>query len=209
MNCSAINNGIDYVVDGTILAAGKTLTVTNCLTPNASSSNVAFKGGVQTSNSWQSPFDCNSNDFISVSITIPDATAARKADGSLPDITFMHLQAGSDLIDSGKNIGLPFNGTKPDLGCFETPILTGLTAIYLQDGLLVYPNPTTGILNINQVATPGSIIELYDATGQLVFVDRSDKMSVQLDLSSHPSGMYTVRCQFHGKTLHRTLVLER
>jgi len=32
----------------------------------------------------------------------------------------LRLAAGSDLIDAGTNVGLPFNGTAPDLGAFET-----------------------------------------------------------------------------------------
>jgi hypothetical protein len=32
----------------------------------------------------------------------------------------MRLAADSDLIDAGANIGLPFFGTAPDLGAFES-----------------------------------------------------------------------------------------
>ena len=31
----------------------------------------------------------------------------------------MKLVAGSDLIDKGIDVGLPFNGSAPDLGAFE------------------------------------------------------------------------------------------
>ncbi|MBL0135867.1 MAG: cadherin repeat domain-containing protein [Chitinophagaceae bacterium] len=44
---------------------------------------------------------------------------ARQTDGSLPVIPFMHLASGSDLIDAGINVGIPYNGTAPDLGAFE------------------------------------------------------------------------------------------
>jgi hypothetical protein len=30
-----------------------------------------------------------------------------------------HLQSGSPGIDAGINVGLPFNGTAPDIGCYE------------------------------------------------------------------------------------------
>lgn len=46
--------------------------------------------------------------------------APRKADGSLPDIEFLHLKQGSKLIDKGTYTGIPFNGKAPDLGAFET-----------------------------------------------------------------------------------------
>lgn len=45
--------------------------------------------------------------------------APRKADGSLPDITFLHLAATSDLIGAGVDVGLPYAGDAPDLGAFE------------------------------------------------------------------------------------------
>ncbi len=38
----------------------------------------------------------------------------------LPDITFGRLATGSDLIDAGVNVGLPFSGSAPDIGVFET-----------------------------------------------------------------------------------------
>ncbi len=44
----------------------------------------------------------------------------RKPDFSLPDITFGHLVQGSDLIDKGVNVGLPYSGSAPDLGPFES-----------------------------------------------------------------------------------------
>jgi hypothetical protein len=49
----------------------------------------------------------------------------RKADGSLPDITFGHLNANSDLIDAGTatiyvdNVLTGYSGSAPDLGAFE------------------------------------------------------------------------------------------
>lgn len=58
------------------------------------------------------------DDFLSV---FPDGVdGPRKPDGSLPDISFMHLKPGSRLIDAGIDVRLPFNGRAPDLGAFET-----------------------------------------------------------------------------------------
>ena len=43
----------------------------------------------------------------------------RQADGSLPNISFLRLAAGSKMIDKGTDVGLPFVGTAPDLGAYE------------------------------------------------------------------------------------------
>lgn len=70
-----------------------------------------------TNNSWQNGIVTDSDDFESIETT--QLISARKADGSLPDVTFMRLKSGSDLIDKGIDVGLPFKGNAPDLGPFE------------------------------------------------------------------------------------------
>jgi hypothetical protein len=55
-----------------------------------------------------------------VSLDTAELTAPRKPDGNLPNINFMRLKPGSKLTDKGVDVGLPFVGKAPDLGCFET-----------------------------------------------------------------------------------------
>jgi uncharacterized repeat protein (TIGR02059 family) len=57
------------------------------------------------------------SDFISLDGS--QLMGNRKADGSLPDIDFLHLSPGSDLIDAGVDVGLPYTGKAPDIGAFE------------------------------------------------------------------------------------------
>lgn len=45
--------------------------------------------------------------------------APRGPDGHLPVIRFLHLAAGSDLVDVGVDVGVPYRGAAPDLGAFE------------------------------------------------------------------------------------------
>ena len=58
-------------------------------------------------------------DFVSLDVT--QLAAPRGPDGSLPPLTLLHLAAGSDLIDAGADVGLPYAGAAPDLGAFERP----------------------------------------------------------------------------------------
>ena len=67
-------------------------------------------------NSWNVA-TVDNNDFVSLDVTQLDNP--RKADGSLPDITFGHLASGSDLINAGTNVGLEYQGSGPDIGAFE------------------------------------------------------------------------------------------
>lgn len=65
-------------------------------------------------------------DFVSL---IPSGLSGpRQSDGSLPNINFLKLAKGSDLIDAGVEVVLPefykkkpgINGIKPDMGAFES-----------------------------------------------------------------------------------------
>lgn len=58
------------------------------------------------------------DDFVSLDETL--LTAPRNADGSLPDNNFMKLKPNSQFVDKGQDIGFPFKGKAPDLGCFES-----------------------------------------------------------------------------------------
>lgn len=72
---------------------------------------------VQNTNSWMSPFEVTKEDFITIDTT--GVRGSRKPDGSLPEMKFMHLASGSDLIDARTNVGLPYSGNASDLGTFE------------------------------------------------------------------------------------------
>jgi len=75
--------------------------------------------GVDTAfNTWDLNIAQAATDFISTTL---DNTyqGARQPDGSMPAIGFLHLAAGSPLIDKGTNVGLQFAGTAPDLGAYE------------------------------------------------------------------------------------------
>jgi hypothetical protein len=69
-------------------------------------------------NKVNSEFKVDDADFVSLDYT--QLYSPRQSDGNLPIIEFLHLNSGSDLIDEGINVGLPYQGETPDLGAFET-----------------------------------------------------------------------------------------
>src|SRR5674476_1595095 len=82
-------------------------------------SNVWMQGGaVHDHNSWDIPKTVTDADFLSVNSTGTDGP--RQSGGSLPVTNFLHLAAGSSLIDVGVNVGLAYAGNAPDLGAFES-----------------------------------------------------------------------------------------
>lgn len=127
-NTAFANAGGNFVMNSIALASGSVMTVKNCVSLNASGSagtNNFVSGAVLQNNSFQQPFSTSLADFITIDTV--GARGPRKPDGSLPDINFMHLVQGSDLIDGGQNVGLVFNGAAPDLGAFEFGVPTAVT----------------------------------------------------------------------------------
>ncbi len=90
--------------------------IRNCVSYNEPLGDIG-KSSTIDHNSWQNGMSATTADFLGTNTA--EATAPRKADGSLPDINFLHLASTSKLIDAGTNVGLPYNGNAPDLGAFE------------------------------------------------------------------------------------------
>ena len=144
-NCSAYSNGRNISFGSGNIA--NSLTIKNSVSVS-SGSNDSFNATNSdiTNNSWQNGLVANAADFESLDI-FELMTAPRQADGSLPNVDFMALVAGSDLIDAGIDIGLPYNGSAPDLGYLETGTL-GVEDLIVKDGLNNYPNPFSNQTNV-------------------------------------------------------------
>src|SRR6185436_1091905 len=138
---------------------------------NTSTSNVSY-------NYFTLSVTVNSSDFLSIDQSL--LTAARQADGSLPVNNFMRLVTGSDLINKGTNIGFAYNGSAPDLGCFESSVTTREAATesetsaanVLPTVLSVFPNPVKGKAVARYFLSQHSKVQLrlYDGKGALVAV---------------------------------------
>ncbi|MHA3772384.1 right-handed parallel beta-helix repeat-containing protein [Verrucomicrobiota bacterium sgz303538] len=91
--------------------------------------NLGYKGRNELANLNEAASDVGGN-YFNLPVKIDDSdfegldeaelTKPRQANGDLPEISFMHLQKGSNLIDRGTDVGLPFAGHAPDLGAFES-----------------------------------------------------------------------------------------
>ena len=114
-NCAAHNNGNNINFGTTNIAAS--LTIKNTISLGTNGMLDATMTDI-TNNSWQNGLSATNADFASVDTTL--LKSKRKSDGSLPDIDYFELVAGSDLRDAGIDVGLPFKGSAPDLGPFES-----------------------------------------------------------------------------------------
>jgi hypothetical protein len=116
--------------DGVILTGTKVHIMRNNLAyPNKTQYITGY--GVDTQfNTWDLNITPAAKDFLSITDpsvsgtgqaieTTSPALGPRQTDGSLPNVDFMKLAAGSAMIDKGTDVGLPFVGTAPDLGAYE------------------------------------------------------------------------------------------
>ena len=113
-NCAAYDNGTNYNFSSTN-SLGSLEVKNSAVVGTTGSLNAASKD--ITNNSWQDGLSATSDDYGSLDIDL--LLSARNADGSLPDVDFMRLVEGSDLIDAGVDVGLTFQGNAPDIGAFE------------------------------------------------------------------------------------------
>lgn len=107
-----------------------------------------------TNNSQNGAIKVTDADFLSLSPSGMDG--ARQEDGSLPDLDFLKLSSTSGLKDKGVDVGLPFTGSAPDLGAFETQG-TQIAAIptYLNSAI---ENTSPNIIEITYSLTLANII---------------------------------------------------
>lgn len=125
INCTFYNNGITglnfhydnrpHVLTNVISFDNLDKDVEVSGTSTSLTSSYSPAGSSDASSGWTN--NASSADFVSVTPT--GVTGARQAGGSLPVITFLHLTVGSDMIDTGTDVGLPYVGSNPDRGAFE------------------------------------------------------------------------------------------
>lgn len=135
-NCTGYRNAPNFGMNNLNPYAPNVMEIKNCISfSNRSGSNAFASAAIFDRNSWQAPFSTSLNNSSFISIDSLGIRGPRNADGTLPHINFMKLAAGSNMIDGGVDVGLPFNGSAPDLGAFETPaapVPAKLIAFYAQ-----------------------------------------------------------------------------
>lgn len=186
-NTSFGNKGGNVFMQGITISGGSNYTrVDKAILRN----NISFNGTVRncegsgidaSNNTWDIPgLKISEDDFVSTDTT--GVFGPRKADGSLPDIDFMKLAKGSKLIDAGKDIGLPFSGSAPDLGAFEYLATTGTSAqpaFQMSHVLTAMPTPFNYTNDI-----------LYDLSGRSIVHTGNRSCQIIIRDISAPSGAY-------------------
>lgn len=229
LNCTGYNNGngstssgdeYNFSVPETLaISAGKILTVENCISLGSASGVTLLNPTILLTNSWMSPFTAPTNaDFISVDTT--GVRGPRKSDGSLPDITFMHLASSSQFIDAGTDVGLLYHGSKPDLGCFETEGAVGVVTknSARTSGFVLfqnYPNPFNPVTIIPFTVERTGVVTLkvYNLLGQCIaelyhgVAEGGKEYRITFDAKNLPTGIYTYSIESGNQRFVKRMVL--
>lgn len=222
LNCTGYHNKEANYRIQRALKAGQTLTAKNCVSSDGNVQLGSF--AIQETNSWLPPFLVTADDFLSFDIDL--AASPRQSDGSLPEIDFLHLADGSDLIDAGVDVGLPFHGIAPDLGAFESSDPTGVTIAANPAPLSFqlyqnYPNPFNPTTVISYQLSDDDDVQLaiFNLTGHLARTlmtghQRAGAHSVVWDSRDDRgqplgSGVYFCRLLSGGQLQMRKLMLMR
>jgi|GEM_PF-535127 len=218
----ANSNHYTYKIDGTALAPGKKLIHTNCVAvsdgiADAKKSKWApcqMIGGEATTCNYQT----SDTDYITIDTT--GVRGQRKADGSLPDINFMHIKPGNTkLVDKGTVVaGLLYAGSAPDLGAFETGILSDVASNNAAPNSFMlmqnYPNPFNPSTTIKFAIPKAGFVNLavYDILGrrvaQLLNEHRqAGNYEIKFDAANLPSGIYLYRLNTGSTTEVKKMML--
>lgn len=203
-NCTSYKNGTNY---GFSNSGNGTLMIKNSISLSGTSSN-SFKttSYVQSNNTWSIGFSVSEADFISLETA--QLLNARQSNGSLPEITLLHLASAGNLIDKGVDVGIAYYGSAPDLGAFEYNPSTGTKQTFTSNGVKIYPNPVNeaSALSFFASANETVIIQIVDVTGRIIYKFNQSvtpgENVIGINTSELPKGNYF--CNTIGKSFKYT-----
>jgi len=79
----------------------------------------------------------------------------------------------------------------------------------LENKVNIYPNPTTGILNVELPTNSKDVkISVIDITGKIIYETVANGTSTSIDLSSNPQGVYILKLQFNEQTINQKIIVK-
>jgi hypothetical protein len=193
-NCTGYANNPDF---GFSNSSYGSLIVKNSATLGSKSSNKFSSNAVtQSNNSWNAGFSCTAADFLSVDYS--QMLNDRQADGSLPEIDFLHLKSTSGMIDKGLNLGYSFTGTSPDLGAFEYQVSTALKDVDVDQISLYVANKKIYVQDFS------GYLDLFDITGKMIDRYTCDSSQKSIDIANLKKGVYLIK-PFDGKLVYQSV----
>jgi hypothetical protein len=95
----------------------------------------------------------------------------------------------------------------------ETHTCLGIKEVSGDEGFVVYPNPTTGMIHIEASIELGdAVYKVYDVSGKVAMTGRFQKSKhsneANLDLTSLQSGNYIIEILSENQSIHQSVVVE-
>jgi large repetitive protein len=141
--------------------------------------------------------------------TCADGTASVTAAGGVAPYSFVWSNSQTATTITGLTIGTYFVTITDANGCnlvaSANATLVGVEEVSFDD-VKVYPNPTQGVLNLEQVPADATI-RLVDIYGRVVRNWMAVSGTQTLDISTEPEGMYFIQIE-HNRQQHSFKILK-
>lgn len=113
-----------------------------------------------------------------------------------------HLQETSPCINVGTDVGLPYSGAAPDLGCYEY-IETASVNEFLQKNINFYPNPAQKNIRFKEIEN----FKKFSITNMLGKEVLISKPQNNIDISNLANGIYIIRIWDSNNTINSSKLI--
>lgn len=115
-------------------------------------------------------------------------------------------------IDGDSKLDIVISGISNEINAFEPRVylnetITSIETIEADENLLIFPNPTSGVFQINGDASSTFAIKVFNSIGQLVYENNDLDKDSQVKLNQ-PSGMYLITIESNNTITSRKLILK-
>jgi hypothetical protein len=103
------------------------------------------------------------------------------------------------------------NSCDADTILITVSIVLGIESATASNGILIYPNPSSGKLTVTSNATKNSIVELkiYNLAGELISTMKSVSALFDFDLSDQPNGIYFLSVESAEGITREKIIIQR
>src|SRR6185312_143596 len=131
--------------------------------------------------------DSNGNNCIMNAVNV---SPVQKSGGSIENVSFLNVTEGS-FLSPAKPLTMS-SADSSSIQCITTGILPD--KLPGQFGVMVFPNPSTGIVTFEQNITKEStVIEVYNPLGEKVYTTNLNTNHALINLSGRAPGIYFYR----------------